>query len=203
MRNEKGFALLVVLFAMLVMSILATAAISGASDSQKGSYAMRESASAFYNAEAGIDRLTAEWTNLRSATSITLDSLETGEAKVFSGSYPYTITVRRVDDASTETELFYVTSEGRAMTGVGTREVAVLFEIPFVEFDIVAAITTSGATKVGGSATINGLFRAPRSARACVLLISHIAFFNHIIGYKVCGYIIIPELDGGIIISSV
>jgi hypothetical protein len=84
--TRDGFAMPVVLLAMVVMTILAAAALTTAGDEQKSAQAVRESGLAFYAAEAGLWQSWANWptdstvTDLAEGASLDLgwDTLDNG-----------------------------------------------------------------------------------------------------------------------------
>ncbi len=75
-RDQDGFTLMVVLLALVVMTMLAIAGLVTAGDEQKASSALRESSTAFYVAEAGLNRVFANWSNHEAA----IDSLAAGDS---------------------------------------------------------------------------------------------------------------------------
>ena len=76
---QDGFAVPVVLLALVVMTTIAVAALTTASDEQKSAQAVREAGQAFYDAEAGLWESWANWPADSIVTAIEQgDSLDLG-----------------------------------------------------------------------------------------------------------------------------
>ena len=76
---RDGFAMPLVLLALVVMSTIAVAALTTASDEQKSARAVREAGLAFYDAEAGLWESWANWPEESVVTAIAQgDSLDLG-----------------------------------------------------------------------------------------------------------------------------
>ncbi|MCZ6918126.1 MAG: pilus assembly PilX N-terminal domain-containing protein, partial [Gemmatimonadetes bacterium] len=129
-RDRDGFAMPVVLFTMVVMTILAVAAIDGSVDQQRSSAAVRRSGEAFYAAETGLNVVHAEWAD----TSSNLDSLagalasggslDLGWDTLPSGAV-YHAELMRIDEAGQALFLLTVAASDRSGMG-GGREVSLL-----------------------------------------------------------------------------
>src|SRR6476469_11047857 len=61
MNNRRGFVMPTVILAITVMSLIAVAALSTASDERRASRATRESTLAMYAAEAGLRQTYGAW----------------------------------------------------------------------------------------------------------------------------------------------
>ena len=72
---RDGFAMPVVILAMVVMSTIAVAALATASDEQKSARAVREAGLAFYDAEAGLWESWANW-----PADDVVDAIEQGDS---------------------------------------------------------------------------------------------------------------------------
>ncbi len=120
--SRKGFAMPGVMFAMVIMSLLAVVMVQASVDSQKASYAMRMSAEAFNAAESGGDSVIANWNpnwdTLQSGASVDLGW------RTFAHGAQYNVVIMRTDGdtTGTETRMYSVTTTGKDRAG-GTREV--------------------------------------------------------------------------------
>ena len=170
MNNRNGFAMVTVVFAMAILSVLAVAVVSVATDDLKASGALRTSSEAFYDAEAGLNIVWSDWSKFGSPTDSGIIVLNSGDTTSFSGTLPnggvYNTVVTRVDDSDV-LKTYLLTTEARTPEGFSSRVVSEMFQIPTVDFDIAAALTTSGSTDVGGSATIDGADMNPFGWPTC------------------------------------
>ncbi len=133
--DRDGFAMPAVIFAMVIMSVLAVVAIDSSLDQQRSSQAVRRSAEAFYTAETGLNAVQAEMYD----TTSTLDSLtaalwsggslDLGDDTLPSGA-TYHAEVMRLDDAS-EQALYMITVEAEDASQMGgTRVLSLLMTGP-------------------------------------------------------------------------
>ena len=94
MKNEKGFIMPVVIFALVIMSTMAVVAISTSVTTHRSSRAIRQSGVAFYAALNGADLTRATWTGWDTLTSgnfidLGWDTLADGAS--------YRVTIVRID----------------------------------------------------------------------------------------------------------
>lgn len=132
MRDESGMAMLVVIMALLVISLLSTAAISMASSNIKTSLVEREFQSSFYIAEAGATYYMEDlrndivatyngtttmddfYTSLESGRLLTPMTLDTGYFQTEYGYQPEAeVTLQRLDLSETNPRTYALVSLGQ------------------------------------------------------------------------------------------
>ncbi len=111
-KKEGGFVLPVVLFGLVLMSTVAIVAMTTSDDEMRSSRAMRESAAAFYVAEAGLHETYATWNSYPAIDSLAPgDSLDLGWQTLANGA-SYRATVYRWDGG--DEPMYQVQVEGRS-----------------------------------------------------------------------------------------
>lgn len=160
-RQERGFALAVSIFALVIIAALVTGAFFTARQEMRIGLNSRTSARAFAAAEAGLNTSIAQW------QTGTWNMLAAGDSATISGNLgsgggSYTGTVRRLN-----TELFLIRSTGTDPTTSAQRTLAALTRLQLVEMDFDAALTTRGPMKVGGSAELDGRDAIPSAWGGC------------------------------------
>ena len=157
--NTRGFAMVTVLFAMVVMSIVAVVAVTSALNEQGASYAVRRSGVAMAAADYGVKKTANEWRGF--------DSLASGQAVAIASDtitgmpgVTYTVIVHRIDADTTGTlaRTFAITAIGldasgaeRGITLVVTNTTELLGGLATS-----SAATTRGTVDVHTGATISG-----------------------------------------------
>ncbi len=116
--GREGFVLPAVIFAMAIMSILAVGALRTASDEQRSSRAVRESAAALYAAEAGVSIVRDAWDKAAVDALASGDSIDTGWNFLSDGA-AYRGVIMRGDN--TGQRLYTLTVHGRGAAVVGGR----------------------------------------------------------------------------------
>ena len=116
-RRERGFAMPVVLFVLVALSVGAIFFVSGSADERLMGRAMRESGRAFYATEAGLNNVVAAWSVAQYDTLLTTsgDTVDLGWTQL-DGASEYHTFIRRTDGGS-GTMLFSL-----RVTGRGTQE---------------------------------------------------------------------------------
>ncbi len=110
---EEGFALPVVIFALVLMSTLAVAALLTSGDERLASRAMREGGAAFYAAEAGLNWTYATWSSYPAIDSLAPgDSLDLGWQTLDNGAR-YRAVVHRWHNAGDQ-PIYQLQVEGRS-----------------------------------------------------------------------------------------
>ena len=117
---REGFAIPAVIFALVVMSMLAMVSLVTARDEQLSSRAMHESAGAFYAAEAGYNQLLATWNDSLANTLQPGDSLDLGWQSLEGGAR-YRGVISRYDNGGQK--MFALTVEGRGAGPAGGQRV--------------------------------------------------------------------------------
>ncbi len=152
-RREGGFAMLVEIFALLIMSTVAVAALIGSDDERRSSRAVRAANVSFYGAEAGLHKVWAD--------SAFMDSLNTGKFTVAPGGsrglgwrtmpngVQYNVTLRRYDNGGQA--MYGLVAEGRGAKGLAGQQLVTF---------LMTSIPGSGGYRLGAcceaAATVQG-----------------------------------------------
>ncbi len=126
-RREAGLALPAVILVMVLVSALALASLMTTGDERAAGRALRESAKAFYAAEAGANALVANWDNASYDTLMAGpgDSLDLGW-QTLENAASYKAVLTRVDGGSGE-RMYAARVTGRGVGGLrGQRTVGVV-----------------------------------------------------------------------------
>ena len=107
----------VAIFALIIMSVSMIAAMLSADDEGRSARAMRESSTAFYAAEAGMNVVYADWSNIAG-----IDSLDPGESltldwQTLAGGSRYRATIHRYDDGVQPIYQLEVAGKGPGLGG--------------------------------------------------------------------------------------
>jgi hypothetical protein len=154
-RNERGVALAISIFALVVIGgLVAGAFFMGMQEQRVGRNTIRFQ-QALTAAEEGANREIANW----DPTVINLIAI--GDSVMISGTVTgaggwYRGSIRRLND-----ELFLVRSEGFSADSAARQHVGMLVRLRPIEINIEAALQTQGALKIGGSSQIDGYDTAP------------------------------------------
>jgi hypothetical protein len=154
-RNERGVALALSIFALVIIgALVAGAFFMGMQEQRVGLNTLRFQ-EAFSAAEEGANRQLTPWNaevnNLLAAgDSTTISGTVTGAGGWYRGS------IVRLND-----QLFYVRSEGFSFDSTARQHVGLLVRLRPFDFDIAAALETQGDLKIGGSSYIDGHDQAP------------------------------------------
>ena len=173
-KNDRGFAMLIAIFALLIMSTVAVAALVSADDERRSARAVQAASASFYAAEAGLQAVWA--TKLDSAF---VDSLEKGKIiapggsldlgwKTLSNGARYNVRLQRYDNGGQK--VYGLVAEGRGASRVSGQQV-VTFRLTtfFANSDLKlgkcceAAATVRGVENIAGTTTVTGMDAAPSS----------------------------------------
>ena len=119
---EEGFALPVVVFCLVLMSVLGVAALATSGDEHRASRAMRQGSAAFYAAEAGLNEVYATWDSSRQAAVDTMlagDSLDLGW-RILANGHSYRALIHRWHNDGSQ-PMYEVITEGRG-AGAGASQ---------------------------------------------------------------------------------
>ncbi len=174
MKTREGFVLPGVIFALVIMGLLAVTSLRTANDEHRSSRALRESGAALYAAEAGANLLrgteidTSGTTLLDSlaATLVAGDSVDYGWSALPSGA-TYRSMLHRIDAGGLSEQRFLLTVKGRGagqwggervvslllrgVSSIGTVPAAILAADGLQKNSSLGVI--SGADACGGSST--------------------------------------------------
>lgn len=157
-RTDRGFALPIALFALLVVGVLVTGGFLLVSQESRISVASEGAARALNLAERGIQEVRLDWTqrkynnmDLWSDTTIT----GTGDGG------EWEVAVTRTDTASFFVESSAVVTEGGAQRSGATRQIGRLLRVKFPEVEPPAAVASAGPLEAEGQAEIDGTDEDP------------------------------------------
>lgn len=158
-KNEEGFALMAVIFALVVIAILATAGLFAGSQEIRVASAGENADQALYVAENGVTQVLADW------DPISRDSMAIWEADTVHGSITdegaWKVEVLRLSE-----RVYFVRGRGSVYRGgnlqshVG-RSVGITAARPSIELEPPSALTTRGPTEVRGTAEVHGEDQVP------------------------------------------
>lgn len=163
-RNERGIALPMAIFALVVIGGMVAGSFFIATQEQAVGRNSLQLQQAFAAAEEGAQVQAANW------QSAGYNSLATGDSATFSGTINsntgwYRGSVRRLSDL-----LFLVRSEGFNRDSTTRQQVGTIVRLRPIEIDIQGALTTQGDTKIGGSSFISGGDHQPGGWTDCPAL---------------------------------
>jgi hypothetical protein len=151
--DERGMALAVAVFAMVIIAALVAGTFYAAYAHSRMSRGSADAEQAFQAAEAGVDDAMSNWVpaaynvaTLRKDTVIGTTSLASGQA--------YTTTITKLNGS-----LYLIRSQGTKTSGgkvVASQLLATLARSSVPSINIASAITVQGGIKVSGSSQING-----------------------------------------------
>ena len=163
--NERGIALPLVLFVLVILGVIITGTFYVARLEQKTGDNAVAGTQAAAVAEAGVDSVLSNWNTstyngMAVATDLVLPTVTT-----LGGNSSYTATVRRLNPT-----VFLVRADGRqAFPGgalAGRRQVAKLVRLDIPQIAMNAAITTRTGLTVSGSSDVSGIDSIPTSMAA-------------------------------------
>ncbi len=156
--GDAGFALPGVLLALVLLGAIAVASLMTTGRDRMTGRALRESAKAFYAAEAGANAIIAEWDQAGYDTLLAGpgDSLDLGW-RTLENSLSYWAMLRRVDGGSVP-RFYTISVTGRGLGSLGgQRVVGLVMRTKTLLFNVQAPMTSiSGMTKTGSSGIVSG-----------------------------------------------
>lgn len=163
--DRGGFALIMAVFAVLIIAALANGGLYIAMQQSRAGSAGSRAAAALYAAEAGLSVALANW------DAVALDSLTSGatisvaSGRLVSGE-GYAVRITRLDSGQDERLAYYLAlSTGRAHGAWGgRRQVALLLRAGASDdFCCGAALTTRGELRVAEGGVVRGSDRVPET----------------------------------------
>ena len=148
LARGEGFALPAVIFALVLMSTVAVAALLTAGDEQLSSRAVRESSGAFYAAEAGLNVVWAAWPDSLVDLLEPGDSTDLGWQTLDNGA-SYRGVIQRYDNGGQP--VYGLRVEGRGAGPLGGQRV-LSFALTRVSTSV--TLNVPGAFNMAGNATI-------------------------------------------------
>ena len=163
LKSEDGVALIVAIFSIAVVGGILTGAFFMGMQEQAVGRNQIGHGNAFASAEAGVETTLSNWTSLNAT------SLARGDSVTFSGwladsSGWYRGSVRRSID-----NIFLIRSEGFSADSLTRQQVGFIVRNRPFDLGFDAALTTQGATKIGGSSFIDGDDHIPSGWTGCSL----------------------------------
>ena len=149
-QPERGFALAVSIFALVIIAVLITGVFFAATQEMKIGESSLNAQRAFSAADAGLGSAIANW-------NMNWNQLATNASSTFAGTLPggtgsYAGTVRRLNP-----QLFFVQVTGTDNHHLSTRTLGALSRLASFNMQVRGAVTTKGAMRIGGSAFIDGV----------------------------------------------
>jgi hypothetical protein len=160
LRIERGIALPIAIFALVVVGGLVAGALFVATQEQRiGRNTLRQEA-AFTAAEAGMQDAVLNWSP--NYQKLSMGGTDSTTATAPDGRGWYRRTIRRLGPM-----LFLVASEGFNRDSTSRVRIGALLRLRPLEFKINAALKTQGTTRVGGSSEITGRDSVPAGWADC------------------------------------
>jgi hypothetical protein len=161
-RGDRGFALAVAIFALVIIAALIVGIFFAANQEMKLGLNSRTSVRAFGASEAGLNATVANWqTGTWNALTVG-DSAAIPPGTLASGGGSYAGWVRRLN-----TQLFLIRSTGTDPQNSAQRTLAGFVRLQLIDMNFRAALTVRGATTVGGSALLDGRDTPPSTWTEC------------------------------------
>ena len=163
--NERGIALPLVLFVLVILGVIITGTFYVARLEQKTGDNAVAGTQAASVAEAGVDSVLANWNTSTYNTLAVATDLVLPTVTTLGGNSSYTATVRRLNPT-----VFLVRADGRQLFPggalAGRRQVAKLVRLDIPQIAMNAAITTRTGLSVTGSSDVSGIDSIPTSMAA-------------------------------------
>ncbi len=161
--NTRGVALPVAVFALVIVGAIVAGSFYIGMQEQQVGYNIVKQQQAFAAAEAGVQRAVAQW------NSVVLNGLLPGESSNIGGVLAdnagwYRGSVRRLNN-----ELFLVRSEGFSADSSARQHVGMVVRLTPIQVTPSAALATSGATSLQGTARVDGNDIFPPDVTGCTL----------------------------------
>ena len=150
-RNERGFALVGSIFALVIIASLIAGAFFASRQELSIGRNSQTYQRAFSAAEAGLNNTLANWAGVGSFNGLAVGDSQTVTATLTGNGGSYTTVVRRLND-----ELFFVRSTGLDPSNSARRTLAAMTKLLKVAMNFRAALTTRSTLKLGGSAFVDG-----------------------------------------------
>ena len=154
MSRERGFALAVSIFALVIIAALVTGVFFAARQELKIGENTLNAQRAFSAADAGLNQANANW-------NMAWNQLDSGATATFDSTLPngtgsYHVVVRRLN-----TVLYLIQSTGYDQDSLASRTLGALSRMRIIQMNVKGAITTQGSLKIGGSTFIDGVDNNP------------------------------------------
>lgn len=152
--TERGFALPVAIFTMVIAGVLATAGFFMARQESRIGMASENASFAFYLTERGAVDLMENFTS-SGATELSLwDNVTVSQ--VYAGMGTVESTITKMSSRMYFADMRGTVTRGGAMLSGASRRIGMILRLTSAEIEPPAALTTRGATTIGGTAFVNG-----------------------------------------------
>lgn len=150
-EDRRGFVFPAVMFALLILGVLAVAAFRTADDERRSGRAWRESAVALYAAEAGLRNTLGAWPTGPVKALRPGDSLDLGR-RPLANRASYRTVIHRVDNGGLQLYAVVVQARGGGPLGGRGTLTAMVSGVPTFKWGIFTqnGITASGGTRTDG-----------------------------------------------------
>ena len=174
LRSERGIALAVAIFALVVVGGLVAAAFFVGVQEQRVGRNTIKLGQAFSAADGGAEAVVSNWTSAVYNNIAIGDSVDPATNLRLPAATPltrvqlpnnvgwYRSAVRRIN-----TELFLVRVEGFSQDSAARQSVGVIVRLKTIQLNVNAALKTRGSVRVGGSSEINGTDQVPSGWAGC------------------------------------
>ena len=173
LRDERGMALAVAIFALVVVGALVAGAFFAGTQEQRVGENQRRVQTSFGVAEAGVQEVVLGWdatsNNKRpnyppDSVAIATRVAPNGTGTYFGYSYKMGPNIFLLNVIGRDKS----TVAGGTAAGAGAQQrLGLITRIAPVQFGIAASLTTQGSVKVGGNAQINGADQSPSGWASC------------------------------------
>jgi hypothetical protein len=172
-RSERGIALAVALFALMVVGgLVAAAFFVGVQEQRVGRNTMKLD-QAFAAADGGAEQVISGWSPTTYNQMVVGDSIDAVSGTTVSGGALaratlannagwYRGSIKRIN-----TELFIVRIEGFSPDASARQQVGVVVRLSPIQILVNSALKTRGSVRVGGSSIINGTDQPPTGWAGC------------------------------------
>src|SRR6267142_621729 len=173
LRDERGMALAVAIFALVVVGALVAGAFFAGTQEQRVGENQRRVQTSFGVAEAGVQEQVLNWNSTNNnkrptyppdSVAIASQQAPNGTGTYFGYSYKMGPNVFLLNVVGRDKS----TNAGATAGGAGAQQrIGLITRIAPVDFNIHASLTTQGSVKVGGNAAINGADQVPTGWASC------------------------------------
>lgn len=155
-RNERGIALAVAIFALVVVGGLVSAAFFVAVQEQRVGQNTVKLQQAFGAADGGVQDIINGWSVTTYNTMLVGATLDIGRTALSGNAGWYRGAIKRLNN-----ELFLLEAEGFSGDSTARQKVGVIVRLRPIEFNINSSLKSRGGLKLGGSAFIDGRDQVP------------------------------------------
>ncbi len=153
--GERGFALAVSIFALVIIAALITGVFFAARQEMKIGENSMSAQRAFSAADAGVNSAIANW-NITAWNSLATNATASFSGALPSGTGSWTGTIKRLSP-----QIFFLQVTGTDKNNLSSRTLGELARLLYVQVSIRGALTTQNHLKIGGASFIDGVDTSP------------------------------------------